>query len=404
MLVQLSSKVVPHELQGVALVDANHIPRYWPAVWMLMVGHQWAPSTQIKRLRYLDNLYEHADAQFGARALEDAIWSGDASMLGTVLESWFVSLRNRGQPTRADEARWRIGLGFVQTVVNWTAKAPEAQLRRMEAKLHRLDTLYSQLHIHRGKPTEMVRSLPSNVVEALYVLLDPASEINPFKRVRTRWLAFVAFVLMLHQGLRRGEALLMPADAVKSARDRKSGRPRYWIDVKRNDYGSANDPRHSKPSIKTEQSIRQIPVSEATARLIQAYSENYRGRPNHSYLLNSQSGKPLSTESLTKMFSFVSAKLPAEVLEELNQRNSKKSVTCHDLRHTCAVVRMNQLLERGDPMPEALQKMRTFFGWSKESGMPARYARAVFESRLATVWNDSFDDRVALLRAIPKGR
>ncbi len=55
-------------------------------------------------------------------------------------------------------------------------------------------------------------------------------------------------------------------------------------------------------------------------------------------------------------------------------------------------------------MPEALQKMRTFFGWSKESGMPVRYARAVFESRLATVWNDSFDDRVALLRAIPKGR
>ena len=75
----------------------------------------------------------------------------------------------------------------------------------------------------------------------------------------------------------------------------------------------------------------------------------------------------------------------------------------HDLRHTSAVVRLHQLLDSGDAMDEALQKMRTFFGWSKKSLMPSRYARAVFEDRLADVWNDSFDDRVALLRAIPKG-
>ncbi len=173
---------------------------------------------------------------------------------------------------------------------------------------------------------------------------------------------FIAFVLMLHQGLRRGEVLLLPADAVKSAKDRKSGQTRYWIDVKRNNYESSNDPRHSKPSIKTEQSIRQIPVSATTARLVQTYFENFRGRPNHSYLLNAQSGKPLSTESLTKLFTLVSAKIPADSLEELDERNAMRSVTCHDLRHTCAVVRLNQLLERGDPMPEVLQKMRTFFG------------------------------------------
>ncbi len=52
-------------------------------------------------------------------------------------------------------------------------------------------------------------------------------------------------------------------------------------------------------------------------------------------------------------------------------------------------------------MDEALQKLRTFFGWSKTSAMPSRYARAVFEDRLAGVWNNAFDDRVALLRALP---
>ena len=54
-------------------------------------------------------------------------------------------------------------------------------------------------------------------------------------------------------------------------------------------------------------------------------------------------------------------------------------------------------------MDEALQKLRTFFGWAKQSTMPSRYARAVFEDRLANVWNDAFDERVNLLRALPKG-
>ncbi|MDO3569566.1 site-specific integrase, partial [Ralstonia pseudosolanacearum] len=66
-------------------------------------------------------------------------------------------------------------------------------------------------------------------------------------------------------------------------------------------------------------------------------------------------------------------------------------------------VRLNQLLSQGDSMDEALQKMRTFFGWSHTSDQPANYARAVFEDRLAAVWNNVFDDRVAVLRALPPG-
>ncbi|PSD09813.1 integrase, partial [Stenotrophomonas maltophilia] len=42
-----------------------------------------------------------------------------------------------------------------------------------------------------------------------------------------------------------------------------------------------------------------------------------------------------------------------------------------------------------------------FFGWSRESQMPLHYARAVFEDRLSSVWNNAFDDRVEVLRAIP---
>ena len=52
-------------------------------------------------------------------------------------------------------------------------------------------------------------------------------------------------------------------------------------------------------------------------------------------------------------------------------------------------------------MDVALQKMRSFFGWSRHSDMPQKYAKAVFDDRLASVWNNVFDERVSLLRAIP---
>ena len=54
-------------------------------------------------------------------------------------------------------------------------------------------------------------------------------------------------------------------------------------------------------------------------------------------------------------------------------------------------------------MTDALERMRVFFGWSRGSEMPLRYARTVFEYRLASVWNSRFDDRVDVLRNLPEG-
>jgi integrase len=402
MFTQLTAEIIPQQLRGVAVVGTNQMPRYWPNIWILMAGHDWATSTQTVRLRYVESLYEHADLLWRPNVLDDALSALDGQALADILESWFISLRNQAIQTRSNEARWRTGLGFVTSVVTWLSASSGAKLQAMEARLHRLSTLYSQLHIRRGGRIEHVRSLPSTVVEFLYELLDPESPTNPFRRERTRWVVFISFVLMLHQGLRRGELLLLPVNAIKSARDRKAGQLRHWINIQENIY-DPNDVRYSRPSIKTASSVRQIPVSEVTASLVQAYSENYRGRREHSFLLCAQGGAPLSTESLTRAFSSISAALPSGVLKELEDRTGKRSITCHDLRHTCAVLRLHQLLDKGDPMPEALQKLRTFFGWSKDSEMPNRYARAVFESRLATVWNDAFDDRTEALRHLSAG-
>jgi integrase len=404
---QIYNPLVPVALHGPLLTDQSGLPRYWSAIWSAVSSGQLAASTHTKKLRYIEDLYAHADRLLGKHALDDALGSLNETALAEILESWFVSIRNRPTIARSDEKRWQMGLAFVTSTVTWlsTSGTSNDRLQRIEQRIHRLSTLYSQLHVHKTAQAEIIRSLPASTVEWLYQTLDPASAENPFERTRKRWCVFVGFVLMLHQGLRRGEMLLLPADVIKSECDHKQQRTRHWLSVRESKYAESDpDPRYSRPQIKTVHSRRQVPVSELTATLVQSYAENYRGRPKHSYLLNAQSNRPLSTESLTSAFKRISDSMPPRVLNDLRQRTGKESISPQDLRHTCAVVRLHQLLEQGDSMNEALQKLRTFFGWSKNSQMPLRYARAVFEDRLAGVWNNAFDDRVTLLRALSRER
>lgn len=404
MFKRLTSDFLPPALRQDFLVDQTGVPRYWATIWSTLTLNDVAPSSREKKLRFLDSLYVHADETVGPGSLDRALCPFDEPLIATILESWFISIVNHGNNSQSDEARWRTGFEFVSQTATWLSKAtlPGEDSRGIELKLHRLSHLYGQLHVARPRQSARVRSLPANVAEALYKLLDPASESNPFVSERTRWTVFISFMLMLHQGLRRGELLQLPADAVKSAYDSRAGCERSWLNVETNPYeDESTDPRFSRPSIKTAQSIRQLPVSPAIAGLVQSYVENYRGRPDHAFLLNSQKQRPLSTESLTKLFAKVSSALPAEVRDELSARAGRSTVTPHDLRHTCAVVRLNQLLVQGDHMDEATQKLRTFFGWARDSTMPMRYASAVFEDRLSKVWSEQLDGQIEMLRALP---
>ena len=306
MLTALTDPLVPPVLRNVLLVDGQGLPRYWSSIWALLTSADLAKSSQVKRLRYVDALYIHADQAFGSNSLDDALGRLDDHLLGAILESWFVSIRNRPLAGPADEARWRTGHSFVTAIVAWQTKSAPAdnRLQHLEARLQRLSNLYGQLHVRRGRAMQSVRSLPPFVVEALYELLDPSSTNNPFPRARTRWQVFVAFLLLLHQGLRRGELLLLTVDAVKSGYDSRLQRERCWLNVEGNKYAEDDgaDPRYSTPSIKSASSIRQVPVSGAIAGVVQSYAENFRGKANHPFILNTQRGSPLSTESLTKIF------------------------------------------------------------------------------------------------------
>jgi len=407
LLKHLSHSGIPAQLHSPLLVDSLGLPRYWVSIWALYSCADLAHATKEKQLRYIEELYCFSDRLKGAGSLDTSIAKIDIASLGELLEAYFVSILNRSVINESTQAKWQIAFKFITETLMRLSKSnsPLNQLREIEAKLDRLKLLYQQLRIRRPTTQDSVRSLPASVVEALYILLDPTATTNPFRNEATKWQAYVIFIVLLHQGLRRGELLSLPIDAVKSGYDKDLGSTRYWLSVRENPYATNhNDTRYSRPSIKTLTSIRQIPVSELTANIIQEYIENYRGKPSHPFLINSQQGNPLSTESITLLFKNLSHSLPANVLHDLELRTGKTSITAHDLRHTCAVIRLNQMLKIGSSMDVALQKMRSFFGWSRSSDMPRKYAKAVFEDRLAEVWSNVFDERIEILRALPKGK
>lgn len=410
---QFSGAFALHQaLDSPVLLDNTKLPRYWATARAAVSSRDWAPSTESKNLRHIEALYVFADDHNYQGFLDDTLAQCDFGELGSLLEAYFISLKNRPKLTESAQKQWRTGLSFVRDVVTGLGKnaAAPSGLARIEAQLLQLDASYGQLRIQKPRRPTTYRALPADVVSWLYETLDPESLSNPFKREKTRWRVFTAFIIMLHQGLRRGEMLLLPVDAVKTGIDKKTRSVKRWINVQNLETEDKEagvevqvDTRYNKPSIKTSDSVRQIPVSKFTSDLIQSYSENYRGKPDHPFLFNTQWKTALSHESLTAYFTRLSAQMPASVRKLLHDKNNKASIEPHDLRHTCAVVRLNQMLAEGTSMEVAVQRMRVFFGWSIGSDMPMRYSRAVFEDRNANVWAKIQDDRIELLQAIPKG-
>ena len=124
MLRVLRAPHIPRMLHGPVLVDRRYIPRYWVTIWNVLRGSELARTTQLKKLRAIDSLYEHAEHLFGDGALDKAIGSLDEDCLATLLESWLISIKNQPRVSESDEKRWKSGLTFVSDVIGWiTASA-----------------------------------------------------------------------------------------------------------------------------------------------------------------------------------------------------------------------------------------------------------------------------------------
>jgi integrase len=103
---------------------------------------------------------------------------------------------------------------------------------------------------------------------------------------------------------------------------------------------------------------------------------------------------------INSIFDTLSKNLSESAKAALWDLRGKKKVTPHDLRHTCAVVRLTEFLDAGESMDVALAKLRAFFGWITDSEMPLHYSRAYFEDRLATVWDSRFDAHLDHLKSL----
>jgi hypothetical protein len=66
------------------------------------VTGQLAESTHIKKLRHIEDVYRHADQCFGQASLDNALGTFDDDVLASILESWFITIRNQPVTTDAD--------------------------------------------------------------------------------------------------------------------------------------------------------------------------------------------------------------------------------------------------------------------------------------------------------------
>jgi integrase len=152
----------------------------------------------------------------------------------------------------------------------------------------RLETLYEQISPSRPAAPAPIRALPAVVVEDLYRLFNSDSPDNPFRTPALRWRNFLIFLMLLHLGLRRSEAAILPAEAIKEDFDPATGDVRMWLNVDETD--EDGDPRYEAPSLKTAHSRRQLPVSAEVVKVADTLLGNYRRGMSHGFLFAVVSG------------------------------------------------------------------------------------------------------------------
>ncbi len=299
-------------------LDHLNLPRYWSTIWSFYRSSELADSSLLKQLGYLDGFYCFSDDIEYPGVLDDAIANIDIKVLGQLLEAYFIHLQNKQPINDATCKKWETAFRFLKDSLFWISKNAQSyqSFFETEAKIRSLETLYGQLRIGTRKTQETIRSIPINLIEHLVEVLDPAHPKNPFRNDSAKWRVYVVFNLLLYLGLRSGELLNLNASPIRNEFDKRRNQEVYWIRIAKHQ-DADTDRRHSSPGIKTVDSVRQIPIFEWLANMVEEYASNHRGKPNHSYLLNSQKNNPLSYEAVKLIFWNISRILPASLVKEL---------------------------------------------------------------------------------------
>lgn len=276
---RLNAEYCPATAAGWILTNGLGQPRFWPTVWADGLQASLESSTRGAKLHAIEKLYQSGVEQLGADRLDAILAAADTEALESILGGFLATLRNESAVDAVDrDDVWRTALTFVEDILTRLQPASDRAAARLAANLLRLQRLYRQIAPTPPRPPAPIRALPAGVVEELYDIFRPDSAQNPFRTEAGRWRNFLLFILLLHLGLRRGEVLILTADAVKDDFDPATGHSRYWINIQETPY--EDDPRHSAPSIKTIPSRRQLPVSAEVLNLIDTYVQMLG---DHSY-------------------------------------------------------------------------------------------------------------------------
>jgi len=201
--------------------------------------------------------------------------------------------------------------------------------------------------------------LEKNTILELLRVTDPSCAENPWSDNHSRHRNALVVALLLHLGIRRGELLGLRV----SDFDFRKG---TLLIARRPD--DPLDPRKYQPTVKTR--ARELPVGNALLDMTQEYILDQRraipGARKHDFLLvASDSGSPLSTPALNRVFEVMRTRCPS----------LPKNLSPHLLRHTWND-RFSAEMDRNKVSPEIEKKTRSYLmGWSEYSDIAVTYTR-----------------------------
>lgn len=363
-------------------------------VWASLNQQKYTEKHFRSHLRAISLLYQHCTEFRESDDLDTLLLQWKVDELEELLKSYLAKVQNRSAQTGVNySALWKMTLDFVCVIATETTHKSYGQRKKfaqIRSDLLHLERLYKYIRPNKDTKIAKIRSLPANVVSEIIEILTPGAAKNPFRNEMLQWRNFTIALLLLHQGLRRGEIASLRADSLKHEYSGTDKKDIFWLDIR-----DANllDTRSRKPQIKNIHSERQIPVSQDIAKIVNYFGVNWRGRCKHGFLFSSSRGEPLSNRSFNYIFERLSGALSINAINDLDLKIRQKNITIHNFRHTCAVVRLHSFLEGGTDNALAEQLMREFFGWSRESQMPRRYAKAYYNTKLQDIWDgNDFDE------------
>jgi integrase len=235
------------------------------------------------------------------------------------------------------------------------------------ARQQMLDAISARIPGNMGKSAVNAREgLAPEVLELMLKVIDPASELNPWKSRHARHRNRLLILWELLLGVRRGELLGVKIEDINF---------RTCEALIRRRADDEEDPRRHQPNAKTKD--RLLPLTTELGNLTSDYilgtgdklpgsRMNIKGARRHPFLfVADRTGKPMSDSALGKLHRVLRRKVPG----------LPDDLTGHVLRHSWND-RFSEEMDKRNVSEEKEKKMRSYLmGWSETSGTAGTYTR-----------------------------